>query len=107
MKGVVAETLPEHSNESFVSDKSIRNYLNIEKEVSNATEVEPDTTTLARDRETKVSRNVLSWAALGFAFCKYLYPELDFNWGATSLKFRSMIERDEACKVLVYANDLR
>ena len=63
MKGVVAGTLSEHSNESFVSDKSIRNYLNIEKVVSNATEIEPITNTLARDRETKESRNILSWAA--------------------------------------------
>ena len=107
MKGVVAGTLSEHSNEDVASDKSIRNYLNTEIEDNDATEVVPDTNTLTRDRETKESRNVLSWAALVFAYCKDLYPELVFNWDATSLKFGDMIEGDEACKVLVYANDLR
>ena len=72
-------TLSEHSNENVVSDKSIRNYLNKENEDNNATEVEPDTNTLARDRETKVSRNVLSWAALVLAYCKDLYPQLVSN----------------------------
>jgi len=106
-KGVEAGTVSEHSKENVVSDKSIRNFLDKEKEDNKATEVVPDSTTLARDRETKDSRNVLSWAALVFEYCKDLYPQLVFNWDATSLKYGTMIDGDEVRKVLVYANDLR
>ena len=107
MKGVVAGTLSEHSNEDVASDKSIRNYLNTEIEDNDATEVVPDTNTLTRDRETKESPNVLSWAASAFAYCEDIYPELVSNWDATSLVFGDMIEGNEASKVLVYANNLR
>ena len=92
--------ISEHSKEGVVSDLTIRNFLNQVKEKENETEV-------ARDRETKDSRNVLSWAALVFAYCKDLYPHLVSNWDATSLKFDDIIDGDEDYKVLVFAQDLR
>ena len=92
LKGVNDGSISEHSKERVVSDKTIRNFLNQVKEKDNATLVVPDSTTRARDRETKDSRNVLSWAALVLAYCKDLYPQLVSNWDATSLKFGDMIE---------------
>jgi len=107
LKGVNDGSISEHSKERVVSDKTIRNFLNQVKEKENATLVVPDSTTRARDRETKDSRNVLSWAALVLAYCKDLYPQLVSNWDATSLKFGDMIDGDDDHKVLVFAQDLK
>ena len=107
LKGVNDGSISEHSKERVVSDKTIRNFLNQVKEKENATLVVPDSTTRARDRETKDSRNVLSWAALVLAYCKDLYPQLVSNWDATSLKFGDMIDGNDDHKVLVFALDLK
>ena len=85
LKGVNDGSISEHSKERVVSDKTIRNFLNQVKEKENAPLVVPDSTTRARDRETKDSRNALSWAAL-VSLLQRLIPTTSFQLGCHQFK---------------------
>ena len=66
-----------------VSDRTIEDVVRaemIEKGAGGSRGVIPDSNTAARDRETKDPRNVLSWAAVVYAYCKDLYPQLVLIW---------------------------